>query len=293
MCLRGTSLKSGNSLKKICVNYVRTMEYSNLQKEISAYLQKRYSQETIDDELLSVCCEMYKMGINDEYGVNAVKKKAKLPPSWRRDKELYLKGLNDAFEAVKANKAWVARQSSYYKDVDVIKTIERSICDYWATDLGWRNKRSKRLGKIDWQQTFANILKSRYNHVPVLANDMAYDDKAISAFVEAYAEICHMLPQPSEITDMQRHQIMLCISQLGTMDRVRELFEKVANSDFLTGRVKGKTDWIASIDWIIKDKFVCNKIMQGKYDNIKKDINTFTIAREDKAEKSVVDKKDF
>ena len=74
---------------------------------------------------------------------------------------------------------------------------------------------------------------------------------------------------------------------------VREPFEKVANSDFLTGRVMGKTVWIASLVWIIKDKFVCNKIMQGKYDNIKKDINTFTIAREDKAEKSVVDKKDF
>lgn len=269
------------------------MEYNGLKKEVFLYLQKRYDEEEVDNELLALCCEMYEKGRNNEFFVEKEKKRV-VAHTWRNDKEIYLTTLFEAFEAIKADKSWVARQSSYYKGVDVIKTIERAIYDYWATDNGWKNKKSKKGRRIDWVSTFANSLSSKYNQVPLLANDMDYDESLVEDFIQSYKEICNMLPQPIEVSGYHKQQIMLCVSELGSMDKAKEMLQKVADSDFLTGRVKGRTiDWIATMDWIIKDKFIYNKIMEGKYDNIKKDNNNFTIAREHKEDKKRGNKKDF
>jgi len=81
-----------------------------------------------------------------------------------------------------------------------------------------------------------------------------------SAISEKYNTICKSLPAILQMTDARKRTIK---SWNPTEQEVVELFQKVASSDFLTGK---KTDFTASFDWIIKPANR-QKIIEGQYDN--------------------------
>lgn len=86
-------------------------------------------------------------------------------------------------------------------------------------------------------------------------------DQVISSF----NDICQSLPNVVKLTDNRKKAIETAERQLGDMT-FEKFFQKVENSDFLTGR---KTDWRANFDWIISQGNIV-KILEGNFDNRKK-----------------------
>ena len=88
------------------------------------------------------------------------------------------------------------------------------------------------------------------------------DDSYISV-VNSFNVICKSMPKVTKLTDTRKKLIKKAEKLLGG-NSFEELFLKVENSDFLSGR-NGR--WTScSFDWIMKQSNLI-KIMEGNYDN--------------------------
>lgn len=84
--------------------------------------------------------------------------------------------------------------------------------------------------------------------------------------VKAYHETLPMLPAVMRLSDKRKGLIN---ARWGTSDKTKNIewwkqfFEKVAESDFLTGK---KKDFRADFEWIVNESHFIN-ILEGRYDN--------------------------
>lgn len=88
-----------------------------------------------------------------------------VPPVWKKDYQTYLKELRDSFKTLKNDKDWIAQQEKFNPGVDILKSIEKSCVNYWATQAGWKKKKGSKIKQIDWKSTFANAISQPINKV--------------------------------------------------------------------------------------------------------------------------------
>lgn len=132
--------------------------------KIVNFLARRYGTPA-DEELVKLCCDIYNMGSNKEFDEKPKRaKKINIPDSWRTDMSIYTKEMWDAFRELSEDEAWKKKWQEFYPNLDLLKTIEKSILEYWGTEAGYKNKKSKR-GGIDWRMTFTKALGMRFNQV--------------------------------------------------------------------------------------------------------------------------------
>ena len=86
--------------------------------------------------------------------------------TWRDDFQIYLSDLRDAFKAVRDDKEWIEQQERLNPNIDVLLSVEKSCTNFWSTNEGWENKKSKKKTKsINWKSTFANAIPNQVNRV--------------------------------------------------------------------------------------------------------------------------------
>lgn len=78
--------------------------------------------------------------------------------TWRTDFETYKKELWTWFDGITRDKVWLAEQEKFNPNFDILLTIEKSIKNYWITEAGWKNKKSRKSENLDWKQTFAKTM---------------------------------------------------------------------------------------------------------------------------------------
>lgn len=81
-----------------------------------------------------------------------------------------------------------------------------------------------------------------------------------TSVINSFHAICKSLPKVVKLTDDRKAAIETAVQVLDGVSFV-QLFHKVENSDFLSGRVK---DWHADFDWIMKPENII-KIQSGMY----------------------------
>lgn len=85
--------------------------------------------------------------------------------NWRKDFEVYKEQLRVKYKEIRKDTEWIAQQQSFYPSVDILKSLEKACINYWSTEAGWMNKKSKRTKSINWKTTFANALAMPANKV--------------------------------------------------------------------------------------------------------------------------------
>lgn len=78
--------------------------------------------------------------------------------TWRNDFETYLSGIRIAYEKLANNKEWVIKQEKFHPKVDILLSLEKACSNYWATEAGWKKKKSSRSVNLDWEATLTNAL---------------------------------------------------------------------------------------------------------------------------------------
>ena len=78
--------------------------------------------------------------------------------SWKKSFEIYLTDLRTAYKAILNDFEWLAKQEEFNPNIDILKSIEKSCVNYWATEAGWKKKKGSRITSIDWKSTFANAI---------------------------------------------------------------------------------------------------------------------------------------
>lgn len=84
---------------------------------------------------------------------------------WKKDYQVYLDGLRQAYKEILKDEDWIEKQQGYYPKIDIQKTLLKSCENFWATEGGWKNKKNARIKEINWKLTFANALSQKINHV--------------------------------------------------------------------------------------------------------------------------------
>ena len=88
--------------------------------------------------------------------------------------------------------------------------------------------------------------------------------------IEAWKAICVPRGAPGirEITAERRRKLRTRLREHPSFDWWDEVFRRMTRSSFLFGG--GPNGWRASLDWLIANQTNAVKILEGKYDDIKK-----------------------
>lgn len=95
--------------------------------------------------------------------------------------------------------------------------------------------------------------------------------------INDFHAICTDLPQITKLSDKRKRTISKFISEY-TEPVLVQLFQKVAASDFLSGRTHNDRNWRSDFDWIL-DKDHPLYILEGKWDNFSKSKGSATPSR--------------
>ena len=92
--------------------------------------------------------------------------RAKEEKNWRNDFDTYLKELKEETDKILCDAEWLEKQREFnHPDLDIIKSIECAVTNYWGTHEGWENKRKSKTKTINWKTTLAKALKIQTNRV--------------------------------------------------------------------------------------------------------------------------------
>ena len=84
---------------------------------------------------------------------------------WKKNFSVYKQECNDNLESLLSDKNWIIERQNYHPNLNIKLTLQKAWSDYWATEAGWKNKKSKRSKTIDWKATANNSLSQRINQV--------------------------------------------------------------------------------------------------------------------------------
>lgn len=90
----------------------------------------------------------------------------KLPKkTWRDDFEIYKNMVRENYNIIIKDQKFLSQQQKFYPNLDLVLSIQKSCINFWATEAGWKNKKSSRSKTLDWKSTFANALSQKTNQV--------------------------------------------------------------------------------------------------------------------------------
>lgn len=85
---------------------------------------------------------------------------------WRKDFNVYLSELHEEVDKILCDAEWMEKQKEFNPpELNIIKTIECAIENFWGTTEGWENKKKSKTKKINWKTTLAKALKIQTNRV--------------------------------------------------------------------------------------------------------------------------------
>ena len=84
--------------------------------------------------------------------------KGKIKKTWRNDFEIYKEELRVVFKKLINDPEFIEQQEKFYPGVDIALSIEKACVNFWATEAGWKNKKSKKTKDIDWKTTLSKAI---------------------------------------------------------------------------------------------------------------------------------------
>lgn len=102
--------------------------------------------------------------IREEIECEKEKRKEK---TWRNDFDIYLSECNEGFRVlVDESPEWLIRMKEFYPNVKIELTLKRMFEQFWGTEAGWKNKKSKKTSSINWKQTIEATFDRSKIYVP-------------------------------------------------------------------------------------------------------------------------------
>lgn len=161
------------------------------------------------------------------------------------------------------NRALVSRYIALTKEFGIKYSITkediRPVYDALMLELGLSESDIEIKGNEEFEEEV--VLPPRK---PTEENKPAGIDCPYEKIIEIYNERCRSLPKAQALSDKRKKNLKTIWITYPDIKVWEDVFDKIENSDFLTGRTKNST-WKANFDFVVFDKFL--KILEGSYDN--------------------------
>ena len=138
--------------------FAQKINAKSMTSKFKEFIKKNIDLENLDTkdeqmlkQVFEQLFELYRNG-NGNGNKNEIEK-------WKLDYLVYKKTLTDAFNDIRIDKKYIQELQKIYPKLNIIESILKSIRVYWATEDGWKNKKSKKISTIDWRQTFRKTIE--------------------------------------------------------------------------------------------------------------------------------------
>lgn len=84
---------------------------------------------------------------------------------WRENFEIYKNEVRAAYSEIIKDAEWLEEKQRYHPNLNIVLTLEKSCKEFWATEAGWKNKKSGKTTEINWKSTFNMALSQKMNQV--------------------------------------------------------------------------------------------------------------------------------
>jgi len=92
--------------------------------------------------------------------------KSPIVANWKTSFEIYLASATEAYNALRSDADWIAKQQRYNPNLNILLSLEKAFCEYWGTEAGWMHRKTKKKTEaINWKATYTNALSMRSNQV--------------------------------------------------------------------------------------------------------------------------------
>lgn len=91
---------------------------------------------------------------------------------WRSNFEVYKTEELEAFKKITSDFSFISERQKYHPNIDILLSLEKAHADFWATEAGWKNKKSTKSKEIDWTTTYKNALSLKSNQVYINKNKL-------------------------------------------------------------------------------------------------------------------------
>jgi hypothetical protein len=83
---------------------------------------------------------------------------------WKKDFEVYKEFLKGEYIRI-VTPEYIKRRKEFHPNLNIKKTLAKSIEDFWLKERGWKNKKASKSKTIDWEATFNNSIGNKINWV--------------------------------------------------------------------------------------------------------------------------------
>jgi hypothetical protein len=77
---------------------------------------------------------------------------------WRENFEVYLNECKEIHRSLIHDTEFINTQERLNPGVDIKLSLEKAVINFWATEAGWKHKKSKRSKEIDWKSTLTTAI---------------------------------------------------------------------------------------------------------------------------------------
>ena len=196
---------------------------------------------------------------------------------FRRDEETVIKALNifEEFGMIQyINGAITITNWGKHQNLDKIEANNEYMRNYMreyrkkqkavATNKNEDKVNGKLNGKVNINSALEKDIESEKSKREDSISDETLSNLDYDSIINFFNSICKSLPKVIKITEKCKKAIREVNKFLGDIT-FEQLFEKVDNSDFLSGR---KGTWCSTFDWIVTSTNAL-KIIEGNYDDRK------------------------
>jgi len=93
--------------------------------------------------------------------------------TWRDDFLIYKKECKEGFLKCLSDKDFIKKQSYFYPNVNIEKSIEKMYEDYWSLEKAWLAKKKTKTVTLDWTSTINNALNNSFNRIYYSKQELA------------------------------------------------------------------------------------------------------------------------
>ncbi len=80
--------------------------------------------------------------------------------NWRNDFNIYLCDCRTGYKLFNEDNELIKIQQRLNPGINIKLSIEKGFVNFWGTEAGWKNKKSKRTKDIDWKATIINSINT-------------------------------------------------------------------------------------------------------------------------------------
>jgi hypothetical protein len=151
----------------LVLNHEKYRLHSEIVRDQSRERVRRFREKNRNVTPGNVTCALPSVSVSSlSSGSKTTEEDKKDIPSWRSDFDIYSKMVVDSAIGLLNDRAEIDKQKEFHPGVDIKKSIEKAVHNFWGQAAGWKYKKKSKSKDIDMRATLINAIALNKVYLP-------------------------------------------------------------------------------------------------------------------------------